>query len=99
MRIIKKTTLEAFWNKHPDSKKQLEIWYFLVLKSKWQNLNDVKNISYTSILSNSRVVFNIKGNKYRLVVEINFNAGIVYICWIGTHSDYDRIDANTIWNY
>jgi len=99
MRIIKKRTLETFWIKYPDSKKQLEIWYFLVLKSKWQNLNDVKNISNTSILSNNRVVFNIKGNNYRLIVEINFNAEIVYICWIGTHGDYDRIDANAVWDY
>lgn len=99
MRIIKKNTLEAFWIKHSDSKKQLSIWYFLVVKSTWKNLNDVKNIPYTSILSNSRVVFNIKGNDYRLITEVNFNAGIVYICWIGTHSEYDRIDANTVWDY
>jgi mRNA interferase HigB len=99
MRIIKKRTLETFWNIHPDSKKPLEIWYFLVLKSDWQSLNDVKNISYVSILSNSRVVFNIKGNDYRLIVEINFNAGIVYICWIGTHSDYDHVNANLVWGY
>jgi mRNA interferase HigB len=99
MRIIKKTTLEAFWIKHFDSKKQLEIWYFLVLKTTWKNLHDVKNISYMSILSNSRVVFNIKGNDYRMITEINFNAGIVYICWIGTYSEYDRIAANTVWDY
>lgn len=100
MRIIAQETLAKFWRKHPDSAVPLGSWLKLAKESKWKNSNDVKeNYPYVSVLSNNRVVFNIKGNDYRLVVAFAFNAGIGYICFVGTHQEYDKIDANTIWDY
>jgi mRNA interferase HigB len=100
MRIIKRSTLQEFWEKHPDSKNQLGQWYHITSKSKWKNLNEVKEtFPNVSILSNNRIVFNIKGNDYRIVVVIKFYTSTVYICWVGKHSDYDNIDANAVWQF
>lgn len=98
MRIISKKMLVEFWIKHPDAEKPLSSWYNVVRKAHWANVNQVKDtLPYVSILSNSRIVFNIKGNTYRLIVEASFKVGLLYICWVGTHSEYDKIDANTVW--
>jgi mRNA interferase HigB len=100
MHLIKKTSLVDFWEKHPDSKKSLEQWYHITSKSKWENLNEVKEtFPNVSILKDNRVVFNIKGNDFRIVVLIKFTLSTVFICWVGKHSDYDKIDANTVWEY
>jgi mRNA interferase HigB len=100
MRIIAKPNLQNFWEKHPDSKKPLEQWYHITSKCKWKNLNEVKEtFPNVSLLNNNRVVFNIKGNDFRIVVLIKFSMSTVFICWVGKHSDYDKIDANTIWQY
>ena len=97
MRIIAKRTLRDFWTKHADSEQQLKAWYREIEESVWRTPNDLKN-SYpsTSILGDNRIVFNIKGNNYRLVVKLNFQYQICWIRFIGTHAEYDKIDANTI---
>ncbi|HET8803157.1 MAG TPA: type II toxin-antitoxin system HigB family toxin [Aequorivita sp.] len=97
MRIIAKRTLREFWELNPDSEQQLFAWYNEVSKAEWESPNEIKKqYASASILKNSRVVFNICGNKYRLIVEINFPRKWIFIRFIGTHKEYDNIDANTI---
>lgn len=97
MRVLAKRTLRDFWELNPDSEQQLLVWFREASKAEWNNPNEIK-AQYTSasILKNSKVVFNICGNKYRLIVEINFARKWVFIRFIGTHSEYDKIDANNI---
>ncbi|MFV2055475.1 MAG: type II toxin-antitoxin system HigB family toxin [Thiohalomonadales bacterium] len=100
MRIIAKRTLREFWNLNPnyaDSQGPLKAWHEEVLKASWESPQDVKKqFRNASILKNSRIVFNIKGNDYRLVVKINYPHKIVYIRFVGTHKQYDVIDVNSI---
>lgn len=97
MIIIPEKTLNDAIKKYPDSKKGLMAWNTVTKQSKWNNPNEVKSsFSKVSLLSNNRIVFNIKGNDYRLVALFNFIAQICQIRWIGTHSDYDKINANEI---
>ncbi|MFC5283787.1 type II toxin-antitoxin system HigB family toxin [Pedobacter alpinus] len=97
MRIIAKKTLREFWDKHPDCEEQLKSWFQEVLKAEWKNPNQVK-LEYpsASILVDNRMVFNIKGNHYRLIVKINYDYQMLWIRFIGTHSEYDKINAKTI---
>ncbi len=96
-RIIAKRTVREFWKKHKDSKDYLETWYQTVKAAQWNKPSDIIEFYATvSILKNSRVVFNIKGNAYRLVAKINYERQWLFIRFIGTHSEYDRINANTI---
>jgi len=96
-RIFAKSTLRAYWEKHPDSEQYLKTWYDIAMSSDWKNPNEVKN-SYAnaSILKDNRIVFNIKGNSYRLIAKFNFEKKWIFIRFIGTHTEYNRIDANTI---
>lgn len=97
MRVLSKRTLKEYWQQNLDSEQQLLSWYRETSKAEWKNPNDIKEqYAAASILKNSRVVFNICGNKYRLIVEINFPRKWVFIRFIGTHKEYDKIDANTI---
>lgn len=99
MRIIAKSTIRQYWQKHPDSESALKAWFEDTRRANWRNPNDIKNIYRSaSILPNNRVVFNIKGNNYRLIVQIRYDLGIVFIRFIGTHAEYDKIDATTILN-
>jgi len=94
MRVIGASKLHEFWNRHQDAKAQLEAWYAEVKHATWETPNDVKERYGTaSIIGNNRVVFNICGNKYRLVVHIKYGFETVIIRFIGTHAEYDRIDA------
>ncbi len=96
-RIIAKRTLRIFWEKHADSEQYLKTWYETAKNSNWTSPNDVKRTYINaSILKKSRIVFNIKGNSYRLIVKFNFDRQWAFIRFIGTHSDYDKINANTI---
>ena len=96
-RIVAKSTLREFWKKHSDSEQYLKTWYETAKCSNWSSPNDVKNTYVNaSILKDSRVVFNIKGNSYRLVVKFNYDRQWAFIRFVGTHPDYDKIDANTI---
>jgi mRNA interferase HigB len=97
LRVIAKKTLVEFWSKHTDSEQSLKSWYQEVIKGKWKNNNEIKNdYPNLSILKDNRVCFNIKGNHYRLIVKINYNFQIMWIRFIGTHKDYNNIDANKI---
>jgi len=96
-RIFAKSTLRQFWEKHSDSEQYLKTWYDTAMSSDWKTPNDVKKTyANASILKDSRIVFNIKGNSYRLVVKFNFEKQWIFIRFIGTHADYEKINANTI---
>ena len=96
-RIFAKGTLRAFWEQHPDSEQYLKTWYETSMNAVWENPVDVRRSYATvSILKGSRIVCNIKGNKYRLIVKFNFQKQWAFIRFIGTHSEYDKIDADTI---
>ena len=91
MRVIAKKILREFWEKYTDSEQQLKTWYKEVSKAAWKNPNEIKNdYAKASILKNGKVVFNICGNKYRLIVDINYERQWVFILFIGTHKEYDK---------
>ncbi len=97
MRVIAVSTLRKFWAAHPDAEQPLKAWHDEVAQAKWTQPADIKAQYRTaSILKNRRVVFNIKGNEYRLIVAIAYHVGVVYIKFIGTHYEYDKINAETI---
>jgi len=97
MRIIAVKTLRIFWEKHTDSRQSLQAWYHDAKRAEWKTPADIKNVyRNASIVGNNRVVFNIRGNEYRLVVAVQYQFGIVYIRFIGTHEEYDKIDAATV---
>jgi mRNA interferase HigB len=97
MRIIAKSTLKKFWESHPDAEQPLKARHDEVKKAKWDSFQDIKNqFRLASILGNDRVVFNIKGNDYRLIVLILFRRGKAFIRFVGTHREYDKIDAKNI---
>ena len=96
-RIFSRGTLRQFWEKHPETEQYLKTWYETAMKSDWKSPNDVKNTyANASILKNQRVVFNIKGNAYRMIVKFNFEKQWMFVRFIGTHQEYDKINANTI---
>ncbi len=97
MRIIAKKILREFWERHADAEQALKAWYYDVKHADWKNPDDIrKTYATASILANNRVVFNIRRNNYRFVVDINYDFGIVYIRFIGAHQEYDQIDAERI---
>ncbi|MEX0964752.1 MAG: type II toxin-antitoxin system HigB family toxin [Pseudohongiellaceae bacterium] len=100
MRIIALSTLKGFWEENPeyqDAKEPILAWHSHALHADWSSPVEVKqDFGNASILKDGRVVFNIAGNKYRLVVWINYAYKVVYIRFIGTHAQYDKIDVQTI---
>jgi len=97
MRVIAIKTLRDFWAVHPDSEQSLLAWFDEVSKATWARPVDIKaSYASASILKNRRAVFNIKGNDYRLVVAVAFKLGVVYVKFIGTHKQYDAINAETV---
>jgi mRNA interferase HigB len=95
--IVSKKTLREFWEKHPDSKGSLEAWHAEAKAAAWKSPADIKaQYGNASILKESRVVFNVCGNKYRLVVRINYVHEVIRIHFVGTHKEYDSINAETI---
>jgi mRNA interferase HigB len=97
LRIISRKILREFWEKHSDAKQQLKSWFQEASKANWRNSNQIKkDYPSASFLAGNRVVFNIKGNTYRLIVRVNYDYGMVWIRFIGTHAAYDKIDANKI---
>ena len=96
-RIIAKSTLREYWEKHADSEQYLKTWYAAAKSAKWFSPSDVKQTYINaSILKDGRVVFNIKGNSYRLIVKFNYEKQWAFIRIIGTNAEYDKIDADTI---
>ena len=97
MRVISRKALQDFWIRHQDAEQALKAWYHEVHAAAWEKPADIK-VRYPSadLLPENRAVFNIKGNQYRLVVKIHHNTGVVYIRFVGTHAEYDKIDAGKI---
>jgi mRNA interferase HigB len=97
MRIVALKTLRDFWARHPDAEQPLRAWHDEVNRAQWRAPADIKQqFRSASILKGRRVVFNIKGNEYRLVAALAYNTGVVFVKFIGTHAEYDRIDAETV---
>lgn len=97
MRIIKKSTLVKYYKQHAETKQDLEAWHAITFRSDWKTPNDVKRtFAKASIIGDNRVVFNIGGNAYRLIVKIEYKIGWLYIRFIGTHKEYDKINAEEI---
>lgn len=92
MRIIKRGALVQFWERHPDAKASLESWYGVVRRATWKTPAEMKAIYPTADLVGRRTVFNIAGNKYRLIARINYPAQRVFVLYILTHADYDKGD-------
>lgn len=96
-RIVAKRTLREFWEKHQDAEQYLKTWYETAKSSNWNFPNEVKQTyANASILKDSRVVFNIKGNSYRLIVKLNYERQWTFMRFVGTYAEYDQIDAQTI---
>ncbi len=97
MRIIAISTLRDFWTKHPDAQTPLKAWYALASRAQWRSPSEIKaayrNASFTA---NNRVVFNIKGNDYRLIVLVRYDKGLLFVKFVGTHAQYDKMDALTV---
>jgi mRNA interferase HigB len=97
MRIIAKKALRDFWERFPGAEEPLLAWYREVEQEDWDTPAKVKEkYRNASIVGNNRVVFNIKGNDYRLVVRINYPYRVVYVRFVGTHAEYDRIDVEEV---
>ena len=97
MRIISINKLKECWDRHPETRIPLSEWYVKVGKARWKSFSDMKK-DYSSVdyVGNQRYVSNIKGNRYRIVVAVKFTPQLVYIRFVGTHNEYDRIDVKTI---
>ena len=97
MRIISRRALRDFWGKHADAEQPLRSWFDDVKRAKWRGPSDIKAVyRNASFVGNNRVVFNIKGNDYRLITQVNYQAGTVEIRFFGTHAEYDEVDAGTV---
>ncbi|MEO8533679.1 MAG: type II toxin-antitoxin system HigB family toxin [Flavobacterium sp.] len=92
MRIIAKRTLQTFWEQYPNAKQQLLSWYQIFDKNNFENSNTIKLIFGTAdFVGNNKIVFNICGNHYRLIVKINYETQIVYLLFVGTHDEYNNL--------
>ena len=97
MRVISRKRLREFCETHPDARAGLESWFVDASHAEWQKPDDIKAIyRNASIIGNNRVVFNIAGNKYRLVVAVQYAFQIVFIRFVGSHQEYDKVDAETV---
>lgn len=97
MRIIKTQPLLSFWRLHPDAESCLRQWIAECRAASWKSMADVKAYARSADwVGNNRIVFNVAGNKYRLVVAVHFKTGIVLVKFVGTHADYDRTDVQTV---
>lgn len=97
MRVIAKPTLSTYWQQHADAEQPLKAWYDEVAKATWQSPHDIKpRYPSVSFVANNRVIFNIKGNHYRLVAAVSYRYAAVYIKFVGTHAEYDKFDPATV---
>ncbi len=97
MRIIAKKTLREYWDEHADCRRDLEEWYAIACHADWASPHEVKQTyPKASIIGNNRMVFNIGGNKYRLIVKFAYKTRIGYVRFIGSHREYDKINAEEI---
>ncbi|MCS6271854.1 type II toxin-antitoxin system HigB family toxin [Shewanella baltica] len=99
MRIVSRAALKAFWEqpKYRDAEQPLKAWFDECKHADWKSSHDIKALyRHASIVANNRAVFNIHGNKYRLIVAVNYQFSMCYIRFLGTHAEYDKVDASTI---
>jgi len=97
MNVISKRTLVQFYEKHPQAKTPLEVWHADARKAQWETPEQIKrDYPAAFFLKDNRVVFNIKGNDYRLIVHIDYKRKIVRVKFVGTHSEYDKINAEEV---
>ena len=97
MRVISRKKLREFWEHHPEARASLESWFIDVKHADWEKPDDIKSVyRNVSFVANNRVVFNIKGNNFRLIAAIQYKYRIVYIRFIGTHQEYDKINPENI---
>ena len=97
MRVIAKRVLREFWERFPDSAEALKAWHAEAEDATWKTPADIKaKYGSASFVAGNRVVFNICGNKYRLVVQMHYNTGFMFVRFIGTHAEYDKIDVTTV---
>lgn len=97
MRIIAKRTLRTYWEREPNAEQPLKAWYAIARKADWSSPAEVKAVyGHASIVGNNRVVFNIGGNRYRLIIRFDYPRRIGFVRFVGTHAEYDRIDASQV---
>ena len=97
MRIIARRALREIWERHPDAEQPLKSWFAEAQSAGWKNTHGIKRrYRHASFVADNRVIFNIGGNKYRLVAHVNYAFQIVYVKFVGTHAEYNRIDPETI---
>lgn len=100
MRLIASSTLKQYYEKHPETETGLKVWIQKVKKAHWKKPGDILNtFTHARPIGNERVVFNINKNDYRLIVQVNYDRQSVYVCFIGTHGEYDNVDTATVWNH
>lgn len=97
MRVISPKPLKDFSDRHPQARAPINAWYQEIKAAEWKNFADVKAaFGSADVVAGNRVIFNIGGNKYRLIVKIAYKIGVLYVKFIGTHKEYDKIDPETI---
>ncbi len=97
MHVFTFRTLREFWEQHPDAEGPLRMWHTAARRETWTGMADIKrSFGNASVIDSKRAVFNIGGNKYRLIVRIDFDEQLVFVRFIGTHKEYDRIDARSV---
>ena len=97
MKIVAIGALKGFWLRHPDAEQPLKAWYDEARHATWATPQDIKDhYASASFVGHNRVVFNLKGNRYRLVVAVAYRFQAIYIKFVGTHAEYDRVDAATV---
>jgi len=97
MRVIAISTLRTFWEKYPDAQTPLKAWFALASRAQWKSPSDIK-AAYrnASFAANNRVVFNVKGNDYRLLVLVRYDKGLLFVKFVGTHAQYDKINVHNV---
>jgi mRNA interferase HigB len=98
MRVVARRTLREFWQRHPQAEGPIRAWFALVSKQSWAGPHEIKKLFGTTVdfVGDNRVIFDIGGNKFRLIVHVSFKLGRALIKFIGTHKEYDRIDPETV---
>ena len=96
MQVIARRTLREFWTRHPHAEGPIRAWLAVAARARWSSSNDIKRQFGVDFVSDNRVIFDIGGNKYRLIVHVSYLYGRVLVKFVGTHAEYDRIDAATI---
>jgi mRNA interferase HigB len=98
MQVIARRTLKRFWQRHPQSEGPLRAWFAAVSKARWTGPQDVKRQFGTTVdfVADDRVIFDVSGNKYRLIAHVSYRFGRVLVKFVGTHAEYDRIDPETV---